>query len=69
MQDVNNVIIKKVKEKNVKWSTLARKTGISKQNLCRILNSNDIKISQLILIAEALGETACNILQEAMKNL
>ena len=48
---LNNEIVEK--ERSI--SDIARITGISKQNLSRILKGKDIKISQLILVLDAIG--------------
>ena len=44
-----------LEDTGIKLIDIARKTGISKQNLSRILSGEDIKISQLILILESIN--------------
>ncbi|MDF2447506.1 MAG: Cro/C1-type DNA-binding domain [Bacteroidota bacterium] len=52
---INKAILKYLDEKGISHSVLVRKTGISKQNLSRILGSDDLKISQLNEICKALN--------------
>jgi len=52
---VNGKIRNYIEENGIKLTEVARKTGISRQNLSRILDSNDIKVSQLLALSEALG--------------
>ena len=52
--DVNKKILKYLEDKGINHSVLVKKTGISKQNLSRILSSDDIKYSQLAQITTAL---------------
>jgi transcriptional regulator with XRE-family HTH domain len=55
MQTINEIIKHYIEEKGIKLSELARKTGISAQNLSRILQAKDLKVSQLFAISEALS--------------
>jgi DNA-binding Xre family transcriptional regulator len=52
--EINKKILKYLEDKGINHSVLVKKTGISKQNLSRILSSDDIKFSQLIEITKAL---------------
>lgn len=52
--DVNKKIRDYVKNKGVSQFELAKLTGISQPNIHRLLNANDIKISQLSKITKAL---------------
>ncbi len=55
MHTINDIIKSYIEEKGIKLSELARKTGISAQNLSRILQAKDLKVSQLFSISEALS--------------
>ncbi len=55
MNTINEIIKSYIEEKGIKLSELARKTGISAQNLSRILHAKDLKVSQLFSISEALN--------------
>ena len=48
-------ILELLKNKSITQTELAKRTGISQQNLNRLLNASDIKVSQLIEISKALG--------------
>lgn len=52
--NVNNKILVYLESKGIGQTGLAKKMGISKQNLFRLLNSDDIKISQLLQITKVL---------------
>src|ERR1017187_443390 len=52
--NTNKKILKYLEDKGINHSVLVKKTGISKQNLSRILSADDIKLSQLIEITKAL---------------
>ena len=53
---INKKIVKYLEEKGISHSVLVKKTGISKQNLSRILGaSDDLKVSQLLDICKALN--------------
>lgn len=52
--DVNKIIREYLKSKGVSQFELAKLTGISQPNIHRLLNANDIKISQLSKITKAL---------------
>ncbi|MBL7909528.1 MAG: helix-turn-helix transcriptional regulator [Bacteroidia bacterium] len=55
-ENINTNIKKYIKEHGINITALARNTGFSKQNLIRILNSDDIKVSQVYKISEALDK-------------
>ncbi|HCQ30237.1 MAG TPA: hypothetical protein DIU39_08130 [Flavobacteriales bacterium] len=55
MHTLNEIIKKYIEEKGIKLSELAKKTGISAQNLSRILHAKDLKVSQLFSISDALN--------------
>jgi transcriptional regulator with XRE-family HTH domain len=52
--EVNKRIVKYLEDRGINNSVLAKKAGLSKQNLSRVLSSNDIKLSQLLSITKAL---------------
>lgn len=52
--NVNNKVLAYLESKGIGQTGLAKKMGMSKQNLFRLLNSDDIKISQLVEITKAL---------------
>lgn len=52
--NLNEKIVKYLDEKSISQTKLAKLTGISQQNLNRVLNSDDIKVSQLHIITKAL---------------
>lgn len=52
---VNSKIQDYIEFKGLKSVEIAKRMGISKQNLSRILNSDDLKVSQLIEISKHLG--------------
>lgn len=52
---VNKKILEYLKTERISQSELATKTGIIQQNLNRMLNSKDMKVSQLLDITKALG--------------
>lgn len=55
IMSINKKILKYLEEKGINHSVLVKKTGISKQNLSRILgSSDDLKVSQLVEICKAL---------------
>jgi transcriptional regulator with XRE-family HTH domain len=55
MKTLNELIKKYIDDHGIKLSELSKKTGISSQNLSRILHANDLKVSQLFAITEALN--------------
>lgn len=52
---VTKKILEYIKQKNLTQTELSARTLISQQNLNRILNSNEIKVSTLIKISKALN--------------
>lgn len=56
MININARILAFLSANGLSITYLSKKTGISKQNLTRILNSSDIKISQLFLITKAIDK-------------
>lgn len=52
---VNQKILEYLAENGIKQNHLAKKLGVSKQNLSRILNSDDLKVSMLIKICNVLN--------------
>lgn len=53
--ELNKRILNHILNNGIKISEIARKTGISRQNLDRIFSSNDIKMSQYYSICESLN--------------
>ena len=51
---INNKILKYLQDKKISQVELAKRTNILPQNLNRLLNADDIKLSQLIAITKAL---------------
>lgn len=52
--DVNKKILEYLKKERISQSELADKTGITQQNLNRLLNAENIKVSQMLEITKAL---------------
>lgn len=64
---VNNRLKTLIKEKGIKITDISKKTGISRQNIERILDADDLKVSQLFNICEALKISVCDLLEDPLQ--
>lgn len=61
---VNQRILNYIDEKGIKSVDLAKKLDMSKQNLSRILNADDMKVSQLLSISKILEVSPTTFLSD-----
>jgi DNA-binding Xre family transcriptional regulator len=69
MKTVNQKLKELILDKGIKLTTISQKTGFSSQNIHRILESEDIKLSQLLSICGAIDVEVASLLEASYEKM